>query len=80
MLGDDKGLEVVAKLIAAQATVFAKASLTPISRQAAREGAMEAVTGSYVSTTLMLTCSSPRLLVVARLLSADAFQTSPLPC
>ena len=54
MLGDDKGLEVVAKLIAAQANVFAKASLEPISRQAAREGAMEAVAGSYVSNTHML--------------------------
>ncbi len=51
MLGDDKGMEVVAKLVAAQATVFAKASLDPISRQAAREAAMEAVTGSYVSPT-----------------------------
>ena len=41
-LGDDKARDVVGKLIAAQATVFAECSMTPVSRQAAREGAMEA--------------------------------------
>ena len=80
MLGDDKGMEVVAKLVAAQATVFAKASLDPISRQAAREAAMEAVTGSYVSPTPVLLCCSPHLLVAARLLLACAFSSQPLTC
>ena len=74
MLGADKGLEVVAKLIAAQANVFAKASLEPISRRAAREGAMEAVTGSYVSSTHML-MSSSRLLVTARLLRVEMMRS-----
>ena len=49
VLGDEKAMAVVGKLVAAQADVFAKASLQPGARQAAREAAMEAVTGSYVS-------------------------------
>ena len=48
VLGDEKAMAVVGKLVAAQAAVFAKASLDPVARQAAREAAMEAVTGSYV--------------------------------
>lgn len=48
VLGDEKAMAVVGKLVAAQAAVFAKASLDPLARQAAREAAMEAVTGSYV--------------------------------
>lgn len=56
MLGDDAGMEVVGKLVAAQAAVFARASMDPISRQAAREAALEAVTGSYVSPHLPCTC------------------------
>ena len=60
MLGDDKGMEVVAKLVAAQASVIAKTSMDPISRQAAREAAMEAVTGSYVcSAPVLIGCSKP---------------------
>lgn len=54
MLGDEQGMEVVGKLVAAQAVVFAKASMEPLSRQAAREAAEEAVTGSYVRTCLLL--------------------------
>ena len=49
VLADDKGMEVVGKLVAAQAAVFARASLDPIARNAAREAAKEAVMGSYVS-------------------------------
>ena len=50
VLGDEQGMAVVGKLVAAQAVVFAKASMDPLSRQAAREAAEEAVSGSYVST------------------------------
>ena len=49
VLGDEQGMAVVGKLVAAQAVVFAKASMDPLSRQAAREAAEEAVSGSYVS-------------------------------
>ena len=49
VLGDEKAMAVVGKLVTAQANVFAKASLDPVARRAAREAAMEAVTGSYVS-------------------------------
>jgi len=49
VLADDKGMEVVGKLVAAQAAVFARASLDPVARNAAREAAKEAVMGSYVS-------------------------------
>ena len=49
VLGDDQGMEVVGKLVAAQAVLFAKVSMDPLARQAAREAAKEAVTGSYVS-------------------------------
>ena len=49
VLADDQGMEVVGKLVAAQAAVFARASLDPVARNAAREAAKEAVMGSYVS-------------------------------
>lgn len=58
MLGDDAGMEVVGKLVSAQAAVFARASMDPVSRQAAREAAQEAVTGSYVSPHLPCTILS----------------------
>lgn len=48
ILGGKKGIDVVGKLVASQANVLAKASLDDIGRQGAREGAMEAVVGSYV--------------------------------
>ena len=48
VLGDDQGMEVVGKLVAAQAVLFAKTSMDPLAREATREGAKEAVTGSYV--------------------------------
>lgn len=54
-LGSEKGMAVVGRLVASQATVFAKASIDPIGRQAAREGAKEIVIGSYVGF-----CSSQR--------------------
>ncbi len=61
VLGDEKTMAVVGKLVGAQATVFAEASLSPIARRAAREGAMEAVTGSYVSLPcLPLSCNDHR--------------------
>lgn len=41
-------MEVVGRLVASQAIILAKAAVDPIGRHAAREGAMEAVTGSYV--------------------------------
>ncbi|CAL8472335.1 g11878 [Coccomyxa elongata] len=47
ILGGKKGIDVVGKLVASQANVLAKASLNDTGRQGAREGAMEAVVGSY---------------------------------
>ncbi|BDA47207.1 hypothetical protein COCOBI_10-0520 [Coccomyxa sp. Obi] len=47
ILGGPKGIDVVGKLVASQANVLAEASLEDIGRQGAREGAMEAVVGSY---------------------------------
>ncbi len=49
VLGDEQGMQVVGKLVAAQAVLFAKTSMDPLAREAAREAAKEAVTGSYVS-------------------------------
>ncbi|BDA47208.1 hypothetical protein COCOBI_10-0530 [Coccomyxa sp. Obi] len=46
-LGSEKGMEVVGRLVASQAIILAKAAVDPVGRIAAREGAMEAVTGSY---------------------------------
>ncbi len=40
-------MEVVGRLVASQAIILAKATVDPVGRTAAREGAMEAVTGSY---------------------------------
>lgn len=57
MLGDDAGMEIVGKLVEAQAAVFARASMDPVSRKAAREAAQEAVTGSYVSHTSLVQSS-----------------------
>ena len=48
VLGDEQGMQVVGKLVAAQAVLFAKTSMDPLAREAAREAAKEAVTGSYV--------------------------------
>ncbi len=45
-------MEVVGRLVASQAIILAKAAVDPVGRVAAREGAMEAVTGSYVRPTV----------------------------
>ncbi len=78
MLGDEKAMAVVGKLVAAQAAVFAKASLDPLARQAAREAAMEAVTGSYVSSPAHF-CPSMFTDAIA-VYSKDAVKLAMLPC